>query len=105
MLIRRSFFCFRTARESTRNSVAQRQVNLKFPNATKWRPIARDELTSRRKRPKISHGPSVRCSLGRMNNRVGIDVIVMIEIRDRSGLAEMLDPERLDAMALHAAEP
>ena len=40
-----------------------------------------------------------------MDDRIRIDIVVMIEIGDRSGLAKMLYPERFDAMALHTAEP
>ena len=40
-----------------------------------------------------------------MDDRIRIDIVVMIEIGDRSGLAKMLDTERFDAMALHTAEP
>src|SRR5579863_10064378 len=44
-------------------------------------------------------------AFGRIEDRVGVEAVVPIEIVDGAGLAEMLDPERLDAMAAHAAEP
>src|SRR5260370_21224617 len=39
------------------------------------------------------------------HDRIGVDAVVPIEIADRPGLAEMLDPERAHAMAGDAAEP
>src|SRR5258705_1771668 len=41
----------------------------------------------------------------RVDDRVGVHAVVAIEFADAAGLAEMLDPERLDAVAAHAAEP
>ena len=36
---------------------------------------------------------------------VGVDAVVPVKVRDRAGLAEMLDPERPHAMAVDRAEP
>ena len=69
------------------------------------RALVDTDLALRRKRPEISHGPPARCGLRGMHDRVGVDIIVMIEVRNRSGLTEMLDTERLDPMPLNAAEP
>src|SRR5215471_14564053 len=44
-------------------------------------------------------------ALGGIDDGVGVDAIVAIEVVDGAGLAEMFDAERLDAMAAHAAEP
>ena len=38
-------------------------------------------------------------------NRVAVEPVGGIEIGEASGLAELLDPERCDALAEHAAEP
>ena len=46
----------------------------------------------RRERAEIPYTPPARCGLRRMNDRIRIDAVVMIEIGDRSGLAEMLHP-------------
>jgi len=43
-----------------------------------------------------------RCGI---NDGVGVQTIVAIEIIDGAGLAEFLDAERLDAMAVNTAEP
>src|SRR5690242_15816356 len=39
------------------------------------------------------------------DDRIGVDAIMAIEIRDRAGLPEMLYAQRAHAMAVHAAEP
>src|SRR5260370_1373974 len=44
-------------------------------------------------------------AFGRVDDGVGIDAVVAVEVIDRAGLAEMLDAERLDTMPAHAAEP
>src|SRR5579872_7542007 len=44
-------------------------------------------------------------TFGRIDDGVGIDAVVAIEVVDRAGLAEMFDPERFDPMAAHPAEP
>ena len=43
--------------------------------------------------------------LGGGDNGVGVDAIVPVEVRDRTGLAEMLDPKRTDLVAIDGAEP
>src|SRR5260370_16524697 len=50
-------------------------------------------------RPAGDHG------LRGRHDRISVDAVVPVEIADRSGLAEMLDPERAHAMAGDAAEP
>src|SRR5215471_7382575 len=44
-------------------------------------------------------------ALGGIDDGVGVDAIVAIEVVDGAGLAEMFDAERLDAVTAHAAEP
>src|SRR5258708_7787952 len=41
----------------------------------------------------------------RVDDGVGVDAVVTVEVVDRAGLAELLDAERFDAMAAHTAEP
>ncbi len=41
----------------------------------------------------------------RIDDGVGVDAVVAIEVVDGAGLAEMLDAERLEPVAAHAAEP
>src|SRR5882762_6578846 len=41
----------------------------------------------------------------RIDDGVGVDAVVAVEVADGAGLAEMLDAERFDAMPAHAAEP
>src|ERR1700728_4404892 len=41
----------------------------------------------------------------RIDDGVGVDAMVAIEIVDRAGLAEMLDAQRFHAVTAHAAEP
>src|SRR6476659_8918938 len=43
--------------------------------------------------------------LRRIDDGVGVDAVVAVEVADGSGLAERLDAERLDAVAAYAAEP
>src|SRR5258706_10648383 len=42
---------------------------------------------------------------GGVDDGVGVDAVVAVEIVDRPGLPEMLDAERFDLVAAHAAEP
>jgi hypothetical protein len=44
-------------------------------------------------------------SFGGVDDGVGVDAVVAVEIGNRAGLAEMLDAERLHAVAAHAAQP
>src|SRR5512143_1115057 len=44
-------------------------------------------------------------AFGRIDDGVGIDAVVAVEVGNRAGLAELLDAERLDAVAADAAEP
>src|SRR5438093_12299437 len=44
-----------------------------------------------------------RCRCG--HNGVGIDAVVPIEVGNRAGLAEMLDPERTSLVPVHGAQP
>ena len=41
----------------------------------------------------------------RIDDGVGVDAVVAVEIVDGPGLPEMLDAERFDLVAAHAAEP
>src|SRR5262245_28802574 len=53
----------------------------------------------------VQHGRAGLHRLGHVDDRIGIDAVVAIEVGDAAGLAKALDPERVDAMAAHAAEP
>src|SRR5207248_4424008 len=44
-------------------------------------------------------------ALGRVDNGVGVNAVVTIELVDRAGLAEMLNAECFEPMAPYAAEP
>src|SRR5665213_3843455 len=46
-----------------------------------------------------------RYRLRRADDRLGVDAIVVIEVGDRAGLAEMLDAQRPGAMPEDRAEP
>src|SRR5271170_6715416 len=39
------------------------------------------------------------------DDSIGVDAVVPVEIRDRPGLAEMLDTERPELVAEHGAQP
>src|SRR3984893_12848294 len=41
----------------------------------------------------------------RVDDGVGVDTVVAVELADRPGLAKMLDAERFNLVAAHAAEP
>src|SRR5437588_2121652 len=56
-------------------------------------------------RPQVADRLAGRDRLGGGDDRVGVDAIVPVELGDRSGLAEMLDPERAHAVAADGAEP
>src|ERR1044071_2255605 len=49
--------------------------------------------------------PAGRDRLRAGDDRVGVDAVVAIELRNRAGLAEMLDAERAGAMAKDRAKP
>src|SRR3954452_853201 len=44
-------------------------------------------------------------AFGRIDDGVGVDAVVAVEVGDGASLAELLDAERLDAVATDAAEP
>src|SRR5437870_1611351 len=44
-------------------------------------------------------------ALSGVDDGVGIEAVVAVEVVDGAGLAEMLDAERLEAVAAYAAEP
>ena len=44
-------------------------------------------------------------ALRRIDDGVGVDAVMPVEVVDGAGLAEMLDAQGLDAMAAHAAKP
>src|SRR3954468_21932457 len=44
-------------------------------------------------------------AFGRIDDGVGVDAVVAVEVGDGAGLAELLDAERLNAMAADTAEP
>src|SRR5690242_7581997 len=53
----------------------------------------------------MPHRRSHREAFRRIDDGVGVDAVVAIEVVNGAGLAELLDAERLDAVAAHAAEP
>jgi hypothetical protein len=50
-----------------------------------------------------------RCASGQgfgcVNDGVGVDAVVAVEVGNRAGLPKVLDAERFDAVAADAAEP
>ena len=44
-------------------------------------------------------------AFGCVDDRVGVDAVVAVEIADGAGLAELLDPQRFQPVAADAAEP
>src|SRR5580692_11724968 len=44
-------------------------------------------------------------AFSRIDDSVGVDAVVTVEVVDGAGLAEMLDAEGFDPVAAHAAEP
>src|SRR5436309_16107324 len=44
-------------------------------------------------------------ALRRVDDGVGVDAVMAVEVVDRAGLAEMFDAQGLEAMAAYAAEP
>src|SRR5258708_40171111 len=53
----------------------------------------------------MPHGGAGGEAFGRIDDGVGVEAMVPVEVVDGAGLAEMLDAERLEAVAAHAAEP
>ena len=53
----------------------------------------------------MPHRPAGRERGGGRDDRIGVDAVVPVKVRDRPGLSKMLDPERPHAMAVHGAEP
>src|ERR1700721_2742439 len=53
----------------------------------------------------VPHWRPRREAFGGVDDGVGVEAVMAIEVVDGAGLAEMLDAERLDAMPAHAAEP
>src|SRR5438105_12791973 len=53
----------------------------------------------------MPHRRSHHQAFGRIDDRVGVDAVVAVEVANSTGLAELLDAERLGAVAAHAAEP
>ena len=53
----------------------------------------------------VPHRRARREAFGRIDDGVGVDAVVAVEVADGAGLAELLDAERLDPVAAHAAEP
>ena len=58
-----------------------------------------------RRHTEIADRPAWRDRLGGGDDGVGVDAVVPVEVRDRAGLAEMLDPKRPDLVAIDGAEP
>ena len=83
----------------------QRKSARTLPNmpAPRNAPLAR--LWADSGRPEIADRPSRRDGFGRGDDGIGVDAVVPVELRDRAGLAEMLDAERPDAMAGDRAQP
>ena len=42
---------------------------------------------------------------GRVQDRIGVYAVQMIDVFDRSGLTEMFDPQRLDPVPDNPAQP
>ncbi|GCC48310.1 hypothetical protein chiPu_0032226, partial [Chiloscyllium punctatum] len=53
----------------------------------------------------MPHRGAGRDAFRSIDDGVGVDAVVPVEVGDGAGLAEMLDAERLEAVAAHAAEP
>src|SRR3954471_2522796 len=53
----------------------------------------------------MPHRPPPRQAFGRIDDGVGVNAVVAVEVANSAGLAELLDAERLKAMAAHATEP
>src|SRR6185369_8452582 len=53
----------------------------------------------------VPHGCADGEAFGRIDDGVGVDAVVAVEVSNSAGLAELLDAERLDPVATHAAEP
>jgi hypothetical protein len=53
----------------------------------------------------VAHGGSGREVFGGVDDGVGVEAVMAVEVVDGAGLPEMLDAERLDAVTAHAAEP
>src|SRR5580704_6258380 len=86
-----------------RKGHATRKRSGAFPDSTSSG-NAPDEGGSGR-HPEITDRPTRRDRLRGGDDGVGVDAVVPVEVRDRAGLAEMLDTERPDLMAEDRAEP
>src|SRR5437773_687104 len=53
----------------------------------------------------VPHGGADGEAFRRIDDGVGVEAVVAVEVVNGAGLAEMLDAERLDAVAADAAEP
>src|SRR5437016_2862176 len=53
----------------------------------------------------VPHRRTNRKTFRRIDDGVGVDAVVAVEVANAAGLAKMLDAKRLDAVAAHAAEP
>lgn len=53
----------------------------------------------------MSHYPPDTDSLCSMHDRIRVDSVVMVKVGNLSSLAEMLHPERLDAMTSDTTDP
>src|SRR5271154_7157591 len=53
----------------------------------------------------VPHGRPGGEAFGRIDDGVGVEAVMAVEVVDGAGLAEMLDTERLNTMPAHAAKP
>src|SRR3954454_13770848 len=53
----------------------------------------------------MPHRRSYREAFGRVDDGVGVDAVVAVEVANSVGLAELLDAERFEPVSAHAAEP
>src|SRR3954469_16648838 len=67
-----------------------------------WRSCKESRLRQRFQMPDRAARRERRC---RRDHGIGVDAVVPIEVRDRTGLPEMLDAECPHAMAVYGAEP
>src|SRR4051794_608296 len=75
---------------------------------SRWRErgkVAQDDERPLHRHLPMQHRRAGGEAFGRIDDGVGVDAVVAVEVGDGAGLAELLDAERLDAMAADAAEP
>src|SRR4029079_16972754 len=87
----------------TRRCLTQRSrpAARSFPRSC-WRSCRESRLWQRFQMPDRAARRERRC---RRDHGIGVDAVVPIEVRDRTGLPEMLDAEWPHPMAVYGAEP